>query len=297
MKKMIILSLAILLAVSTSVAMADNREKLALRKETRELVSQKRFDEAVKLYTDAADRAIDDDEMQAHCLVEAAEIVLLRQKDADKALELASQVRDEQRQAALTLHLLDDSKRHDQAVQQFAEADIASWPLELQMQSYASRGRSYLETGEADKGAADLEKGYKIPGHTATRMWMCHELGSYYEKKGDDDKAMEIYAHAINSTPAYYAYRNRCFLSHTELQVKKGDLQAALEALKGIEYDRLPNDYWRGSFYLAEANVQAKLGNQGQAATLLTKVLRLPDVVSAHKELAEKRLQEISSQM
>lgn len=297
MKKRMTLALAILLALSTSVATADSRQKLNLRKQTRELVSQERYDEAVKLYTEAATKATEDDEMQAHCLGEAAELTLGRLKDADKALELASQIRDEQRKAALRLQLLEDSNQYAKVVEEFADADVSAWPMEVQMQSYASRARAFMETGKADKGAADLEKGVKIVGHTATRMWMCYELGSYYEKAGEKDKAMETYAYAISVTPAYYSYRNRCFLSYSQMLIDKGELQKAMELFKDIDYDKFSNDYWRGSFYLLEADVQAKQGNQGQAAMILTKVLRLPDVNTHHKAEAEKQLAAISSQM
>lgn len=289
--------LVLLVSLAAAPALAVPREHLALRKAAHAMLTQQRYGEAVKIYTDAAVKATDNDALQAHCLTEAAEITQAKIKDNEAALKLASEIRDPALSASLRLHLLEQGGQYAKVLEEFGDTDFSKWPVDVQMQSHASRAKAYLKTDQQEKAVADLDAGRQIVGSAPVRVWLCHELGQYYETKGDKDKAMEIYLYGTNVTQGYYAWRNRCLLSYSQLLLDRGDAKAALEALKDMDYSKLSNAYWIGSFYLLEADIQSSLGNNGQAAALLTKVIRLPGVVKIHKTIAEKRLEEISTKM
>lgn len=278
-------------------ALAVTREELALRKKALPLIQQQRYDEAVKVYTDAAAQAKEDDALQAHSLTMAAQHTQRYLKNDDAALELASQIRDQTLASSLRLVLLSEAKRYDQAIKEFAPTDISAWPVEVQVDSYHARASAYLATDQADKAAADLEAGSQVPGNMPRRLWLCYQLGEYHKARNEMDKAAEAYQRAMSLTTANYAWRNRSFIAYTRHLLESGEAQKALDQYKTIDYDKLPNDFYRGEFYLLQAEIQAKLGNKGQAAALWTQVLRLPEGIKAHKTTAEQKLQEVASEM
>lgn len=290
-------ALVLMMSFAASSALAAPREQLALRKASRAMLTQQRFDEAVKIYTDAAAKAADDDELQAHCLTEAAEITLVKLKDNEAALKLASEIRDPALAASLRLYLLEQGEQYAKLLEEFGATDISKWPMHVQMQSHASRAEAYIKTNQLDKAVDDLEAGHQINGAMSVRVRLCHELGSYYQAKGEKDKAMAVYLYGVNLTPGYYSWRNRCLLAYSQMLLDGGDAKAAWEAIKDLDYPKLSNDYWRGSFYLLAADIQISLGNKGQAAKLFTELIRLPEAAKGHKTLAEQRLAEISSTM
>lgn len=292
--KRIFLLLTLLAAASPCLG-ADLR--MTLRKNAQPLLAQQRYEEAIQLYVDAA-AAQTDDALQAHCLDEAGQIALNQLKDADRALQLAQQVRDPQRQASQALLILTQAKRYQQAIDRAGEADLSQWPVDIRMESQAARGQAYLNLGEHDKAAADLEAASLGTGAGARLTQACFLLGQLYESHyKDQDKAMAAYRRGIEATKASYASRNRCFLRYQELSLDRGQVDEVLAAFAAIDAAKLPSDYWRGEFFLLHARALTLKGQTGQAATLLTAVIRLPEAASAHKAAAQARLAELTAGM
>lgn len=287
----------VLWVVMASPVWAETREELALRNKALPLLKQKQYEDAIKIYTDAAAHARDDDALQAHSLTFAAQYTQDYLKDDEAALKLASQIRDQARASSLRLVLLSEAKRYEQAISEFADTDISVWPVDVQVDSYYARAIAHIELGNADKAEPDLDAGSQTPGNTPRRLWLCYQLGEFHKARKNMDKASEAYQRGLAITTANYAWRNRCFIAYTSYLLESGDAEKALEQYKTIDYDKLPSDYYRGEFYLLQAEIQSKLGNNGHAASLWTKVLRLPDGIKAHKATAEKKLQGVATNM
>lgn len=291
------LLVVMIVMLASNPAGADTREVIALRQASRPMLKQERYDEAIKIYTDAATKAADDDALQAHCLTQAAQLTQDKLKDTPAALKMAAEIRDPLLAASLRLVLLASDKQYAKVLEEFGDTDISTWPLEVQMVSHYQRAGAYIKTDQMDKAVADLEAGRKIPGRVVERLWMTDQLGEYYKQKQEIDKALEVYAYGLGLTSANYAARNRCQLAYTTLLLEKGDTQAAWDSIKNYDFEKVSSDYWRGVVYLLQADIQAKLGNNGQAAKIWTKVIRLPEGHSGHKAAAQKHLEEISSKM
>ena len=65
--------------------------------------------------------------------------------------------------------------------------------------------------------------------------------------------------------------------------IEAGQYDDAEAAFATVDYRQLPSDGWRTSFYIAQADVLRRLGYNGQAATCLTKALRLREISASAK--------------
>ena len=76
-----------------------------------------------------------------------------------------------------------------------------------------------------------------------------------------------------------------------------GEYDAAAAAFATVDYRQLPSDGWRTSFYIAQADVLRRLGYNGQAATCLTKALRLPEISASAKAKIDADLERLIADM
>ena len=76
-----------------------------------------------------------------------------------------------------------------------------------------------------------------------------------------------------------------------------GQCDAAAAAFATVDYRQLPSDDWRTSFYIAQADVLRRLGYNGQAATCLTKALRLPEISASAKARIDADLNRLIADM
>lgn len=283
------------ICVSTTWAAND---VLGLRKAARPLLAQERYEEAIEIYVQAGEQA-EDDKLQAHCYLKASEIVQKRLDDTDRAMELAGRIRDPQRRASQELILLSNAERYDQVVERLGEAEIADWPMELHLNSYYARARAYLARDEHTEARDDLEAASRSHGNKGRLARACYELGQLYEGEPfeDMDKAMEAYKRGVEATQATYASRNNCFLRRGSILLDRGEAEKVLASFDEVDYPGLSSDYWRYRFYLLHARTHRELDNLGQAAQLLTKILRLPDVHDGGKAHAEAQIEELMSAM
>jgi tetratricopeptide (TPR) repeat protein len=279
------------------VSIAQSRDvRIALRQTARPLLEQKRYEEAVKLYTDAAAKQTDD-ALQAHCLVEASRIVQDQLQDTDRALQLAGQIRDPQRAAGRELVVLVRGKQYARAVERFGQTDMTAWPADLKMDCFAARGEALLEQKQSELAMADLDVASQSVGDPGRRVWACYQLGQLREKAGDMPGAVAAYQRGMDVTTATYAWRNRCFLRFQELRLERGEVDPALADLAAVDVAKLPGDYWRGEFLLLHARAHTLKNQNGQAVQLYSAVLRLPEAIKAHKTAAEARIAELTGAM
>ena len=283
-----------------SVATANEflRQMRALRRDSRELISQERYEEAITLYVEAG-RQTDDPRLQAHCMGKAAEIVMARLDDVPRALTLARAIEDEQRAASRELQVLVEAEHFEAAVDRFGDVDISKWPDDRQGISYKSRAIAYLELDMHEQARDELETVSRLPGQRPHLMvWVCYRLGKLYEEAFDDrDNALAAYTRGVEATRATYAWRNRCFLGRARILLERDEAQSVLASFEEVDYAGLSSDYWRGAFYVQHAKVHEQLGNFGQAAQVLTKALRLPDKSEGFRELIRERIERLVSEM
>jgi len=204
-----------------------------------------------------------------------------------------------ERAASHELQILAEADRFEAVVERFSDADIPEWPHDRQGISYRSRATAYLELDMHEQARDDLETASRLPGQRPHLMvWLCHRLGRLYEEAFDDrDKALEAYTRGIEATRATYAYRNRCFLGRARILMERGEAEAVLASFEEVDYAGLSSDYWRSAFYTQHARVHRQLGNAGQAAQTLTRILRLPEVGEGQKENVRQQIAEIVEQM
>lgn len=292
------LVLAILIVTSLVAPVgyaADNF--LAVRRHAKELLKQGRYLDALHAYVDAAELT-EDPQHQATYLNSAAEIALRHLDDTAAAGKLAERIHDPVQSLRLKLIVLAAEERHQELLDIAADLDLADWPLDCQLDVYYRRGLAYAALDQPAVAARDLQHAADTLGDTSTRLNACLQLGRLYEDQLQDvDRALAAYTQATTITQGGYSSRNTCFSRRIEILLDRGQAEQALADFTTIDYNRLPSDIWRGNFYILHAEVHRQLGNNGTAATLLTRVLRLPGTTGSQKQRAQAMVETIVSEM
>lgn len=283
---------SLLVVLLSLPAVANNQ----LRKEADTLVSEGQIAEALSLYRQGAAET-EDISFHIYAIEQAIELALRQLEDPALAIELAREARPPARAQALELMVLVRSQAHQSAIDRFGEVEITTWPYALRFPGFYQRGIAHLELGHTDSAIADLEAATQHVGDKGQRVRACRILGQLHEEQGKPDQALAVYSRALEVTRANYAGRNYSFLSRSRILLERGDAQQSLDDFAAIDYAGLPSDWWRGQFYLQHAKVQEALGNLGTAATLLTRVLRLPGTSAGQQALAQERIDGIIKSM
>lgn len=288
----------LLLMVSVNAAAAATLKDYQIRAKANPFMTQQRYDEAVKVYVDAAELMTDDDRMQAYCLTQAIAITLNNIKNEEAAFKLASQIRNPEFAASQRLYLLEKTKQYEKLLEAFGDTDISVWPLDIRMQSYASRAQAFIETDKRDKAEADLILASQTPGFTPVRLRVCYTLGQYYEnQKHDLDKAVGAYELGMSITPANYAWRVHCFTARALIMLGRGQGKQLIEDYKNNDLDTVSSVNTRAGLYIILADAHISQNNFGQAATILTTVLRLPGLSEGTKRTVQDKLDKLASQL
>ncbi|MBT3374976.1 MAG: tetratricopeptide repeat protein [Lentisphaerae bacterium] len=286
-----------LLLLAGPAPLAGPAEALAVRAVASQLVKEGRLEEAIACYERAAN-ATADLQNNASFLKAASEIALRRLRDPDRALALAEKIKGQGHSQSRQLVLLVNGRHFAEAIAQFGDAEIQSWPHTCHLESFLARGTAYGELKRPADAKEDLERAVASSGAVIDRGWACKRLGDLYQDEmNDHDRALAVYRKGLAVTKGNYAWRNRCLLSIVAILVERRELDTAAEEFKAIEYSDLPSDYWRALFYISHAGVLREQRNNGQAATQLVKILRLAEVPDSIRENARVMLDALIEDM
>lgn len=257
---------------------------------TRQLLREKRHDEALAGLVQAAEKA-QDAEDQAYYLGEAIGIARHSLKDPARALALAQQIRDPAHSQNQQLALLAADGSWDAIAGRFGAADLAAWPDICRQQAYLNRAQAWLKLGRHEQAEADLLQAIEAPGDKSTRGRACQLLGSFYRTvRKDPDRALAVYERALALTDAGYAWRNECFLDRTAILLEQERFEEAEKAFETIDFRGFSTDYWRNAFYQAHATVLERQGKAGSAARQLMQALRLGGLSEGARQQTQARL-------
>lgn len=297
MKKSFTLSLFAMLIILTFSGGGFGKEDYRLRKKIRAFVKQKRFEEAIALYLEAAEKAENEID-KSELIKKASEIVMTGLKDYDRAMELALKIKDPGYSQSQQLALMVDNKKYKEAVEKFKDVDIETWNFDCRLKGYYDRGMAYYYLNDFENAVADLSKATETNGKVIYSGNACSVLGNIYlQKLNDEENALIAYEKGLKLTKANYAWRCHCFLTKVSLLVKQGKLDEAAKEFDSIDYTKFASDYWRGRFYLSQGDVLMKQGSNGQAATVLTKVLQTAGTSETQKKEAQKMIDIIIGSM
>ena len=272
-------------------------ERLKVMGPVRQLLRERRCEEALEALVRAAARE-QDPENQAYYFKEASDLARGRLGDVERALALARRIADPMRSQSQQLVVLAGARRWTEVAERFADTNISGWPETWRLESYLARARMFLKRNRIAKAEQDLVRAIDAIGSVARRGRACQMLGDLYRRKMDDrERALAVFKKGLGLTPANYAWRNECFLGMIGILVEAGQHDAAAAAFATVDYRRLPSDGWRASFYIAHADVLRRLGYNGQAATCLTKALRLPEITASAKAKIEADLDRLIADM
>jgi tetratricopeptide (TPR) repeat protein len=289
--------LVILLLSSLQGTEVFGDEALAVRQKAKPLIAQKRYAEAIAYYEEMAGKTADKDN-NATFLKEASKITLDKLKDFDQAMLLAKKIQDPGYSKSRQLVLLQENNQVKQAIEQFGEADINSWPFNCRLESFLSRGRAYIELKNLSSAKEDLIQASEGFGSVMNKGQSCKLLGDLYWKQlKDDEKALIAYRKGMDVTKANYSWRSDCFLNVINILLKQNKGDEARSTFESFDFDKLPNGQTKCRFYLAYADVLIEQNYNGQAATQLIKILQMGEVSVTMKKRANEKLKALIEDM
>jgi len=262
-----------------------------------QLIRENRFEEAIAVLEEGAGRTKDPDD-QAHFLKKASDLARGPLEDEARAMRLAQAITEPMRSQSQQLVVLAGGQRWEDITNRFAEVDIGTWPDTWRLDAYVARSHAWLESGNTDRAAEDLKKAINAFGPVVTRGRSCQRLGNLYQNTlHDPEQALAAYRKGLSLTEGTYAWRNECFLSMIEILKEKGRYDEAVAAFQTLDYRKLSTNRLLGSFYLAHAEVLRLQGSTGQAATQLTKALRLGNLSDSARQQIESELDQLIAGM
>lgn len=286
-----------ILALCSGTLYSGTKPLYYYRKIVRNFIKQKKYNEALEVYKKASEEAGDNID-QALFMKHAAKIAFSYFKDFKKAINLAKSIKDKNRSQSVQLVLMVDNKLYNDAIENFKDADISKWPFEYRLESYYARGRAYFNLKNYKKAEPDLLNAVESIGQVTHRGNSCLMLGKIYlEEFKNEKKALDIFDRALKISGGNYAWRNNCFINKIDLLLKQGKFDDAANAFDAIDFSKVSDDYWRVSFYLLRGKVLMLQGNNGQAATILTKVLRTGGISDYQKQRAQEMIDSIIGSM
>jgi tetratricopeptide (TPR) repeat protein len=231
---------------------------------------------------------------KAECLGYAA-LSLGRQKQYDKAMELAQTIAVKPISIACRMEIMLGDGKYKELIEAFKDEDIGAWPDYCIHKGFYHRGTAYRLSGQPAAAAKDLEKAIE---NSVTADWFqvmaLDELGGVYLALKEDQKAIDAYRKVL-SFPAYkgvYTYLD-AVLSLTGILTRQGKFDEALTELHKLDPAQLSGN-WKFLTLKAYGDIALAQGKKDEAVVRYKEALNVTGVSQSYVDGLTKKIAEIT---
>jgi tetratricopeptide (TPR) repeat protein len=235
----------------------------------RNLVKEKRYDEAIEFYTKMIKGTAKVKEKQTYA--ELAVKAALSGKKQNKAKELIELINNPMRENYVFMKFFSSK----QVIEKSAELDLSTMPEDIISDAYALRGLAYYKLKNNEKALQDLKKAFEFKGGRKT--------GEAYKYaadisllNGDKISAIDYYKKAIDSTPGAFAWRCRAIIKLSEILINNNKVEEALPLYSEALFKRASSQN-KMILYSAKAKVLLKLDKKSDALDALESAVKQAD--------------------
>ncbi len=253
----------------------------------RNLLKEKRYDEAVDLCRKMAEKTEKPKDKQYY--VEMAFRIALKGKNKDKAEKLLDLLDDPMRKNYVLMKFFPPK----QVIAQTVALDLSAMPKKLISDAYAFRGIAFMKMKNNERALEDMKKSLEFPGGRM-RGLSAKYIGDMYFGKDDEESAEKYYKIAVASTPGAYSWRCRTIVTLSEILVKKGKGNEALN-LYSEDLMKRANRMHKAVLYSSKAKTLIALDKKSEALGALEKAVKNAD--GKHREALQNQLNKLAEDM
>jgi tetratricopeptide (TPR) repeat protein len=292
-----------LLLAATLVALPARADYVRDREAAAKLLQQRKYEPALKAFEKLAGSATSD--AQKSDAYEQAAKAALELKKPDLAMALAEKIPIEGHAHAVQLHILYRTGRHQQAIDQFKDADISAWPAVVRGMAHYDRGRAVLAlkkpaTNPAEDpllklAVADLTAALEHIDSNNEYPRACGTLADALARSGDTAKAIEAcrMAYPTDKRRTNVNKAMSAAIRAAKLLAGQGDHTAAIREIEQLESGKQEARLvlsWRAQAAWTKADIHIASGDRDAARACYKKLLETKGLTTRHIELTQKKL-------
>ncbi len=267
---------------------------LIAQRQADELLRQRKHSEALAAFVALAD-GDDVNDYQKSAALEQAAVCARNLRDYQRADKLADQIPLTAVAATVRMHNLLAQRDPQTLLEQFAGADLSTWPFWKTGEGHFLRGRAFADTGAGKQAEADFLYALEFTTQSLDRMNVQLAQARNREQNLDDKQAalatyMQIVQANRNTGNATYYY---AILDAARLQREAGNSDDALATIGHVNVERLTGT-WHANFHRALGDTHAAAGQKQQALAAYQEVLTNQQTHKTVREAVEKAIQNLT---
>jgi len=259
------------------------------------LRADKRYDEALQKIEALAAKTDEPGENYTY-LALAIEIAVDSLKNVDRALALATSIKEPALRDFAKLRVLADFLRYDEALAFVHDKDIESWPVRCRGQAHGILAGIYHEKKDDAAELKHWQLSAEAPGTEASmRGRALRETGVLFQKQGDLAKAEEQFRKALAVTPANYAWRVATLVGLSRLLIDQQRPKEAVKVFDGTDFTKVSSVTNKGNLLEAHARALLAAGKKIKAIETFDQLLHL-DLPAAWKDRINHELDQMAEE-
>lgn len=216
----------------------------------------------------------------------------------ERALELAKQVPIKPLAAILQMELLREQKRVEEALAQFGEADLDSWPDRYQGRASMVRGVLAYNSGQGKLALADFQRARRylvtLPNRENTTGVLQNLIGDTYQHLLDDqERAIAAYRDAYGRT--YSSKEISAAVKVADILIAQGRAKEASAELARWQVAEA-GDYWGMRLLQARASAFAAAGEFAAATAAYRQILAMETLNDRQRETVQAALDKLPAE-
>ena len=245
---------------------------------------------AIAAFVALTDDAKSTDFQKSDALERAARIAR-KQKDYQRAAELADRIPIDAVAKTVRMENLAAQRQWSAIVEQYGAEDLRGWPFWQIGAGAFARAKAYVVTKAGEKAEADLKLALEFTADKRTRNSILAYLGSNREENLHDDQAA-LAAYRQNYEGNAHvggAEEMRSVQRASLILAQQGRFEEALQTLARIDVEQRQG-YWRHTTLLTLGEIQRSAGHTEEAIDAYRRVVDDETAISAHRKTAEEAL-------
>lgn len=183
----------------------------------------------------------------------------------DEAIEIAQGIPLEPQSKIAQMRILEHHRRWTEALQQFGEDDMASWPDHVKGEALYQRGLMYFFTKQGDRARQDLQQAIPYITEPNLKGLALNRLGDTWRTLlNDPDQALRSYQQVLD-TPRTGYKACEAAMTMARIHLDRNDPSAAWQTLQRIDMTHVKFAMWRSRMLMSRAQVLSALGKTSEA--------------------------------
>ncbi len=261
-------------------------------KQARELVREKRYEDAIKVWQKAKANAKNDKD-DALYMKMAAQLAMRNLKDKARAIKLLESINSEDRRNVELMNYLPA----DEIITKFRNTDFLKYPEDIRLSANYRLANAFYKKKMFKEALSGYDNALACPGgHHSERGSAALHAGDICMKKDylDEAKAEAYYRKSLAASNAAYAWRCEALIRLTDLLLKQNK---AGEAVKLYDEKAIAKaiPYWKVQLTINYANALAVAGQKAKAVEQLNGAMKYAS--AGQKKIIRQKIDKLSESM